>query len=307
MGLLAVTTRGQALGVTRRGSGLADLVEVGEEGQHGLALAAHVHQGLAAAKRGLGLAEKTEDELAGLGHMGDAVGLLLGPAGPGHEQQPGVRADGLLVGGRRNDGLDRSASHGLRHWHRDRRHRSRARSTGIGGKTAAGHGQAPRPGRPGQFRHQALAVVAAHGHGLAILGGEARDMGVDAATQSGRDPGQGPGHTGGIGGNKDGGSGRLGQGFQGRRVGGIARNRKGFVRHSVIRGRSATGHGRSRASHIRPEQADGQRGAATGGQFLGRGQSFQGSLGQGAVRFGMGEKKNCFHGYAPTFSWRSSR
>ena len=66
--------------------------------QHRLAFAAQVHQGLAAAERGLRLAQEPEDQLLRLGRVDRAVGLLLGPARAGHEQHLGVRPDGLLVG-----------------------------------------------------------------------------------------------------------------------------------------------------------------------------------------------------------------
>ena len=47
--LFAVTAGGQAFGMARRGTGLADLVEMGHELQDGFAFAAQIHQRLTAA------------------------------------------------------------------------------------------------------------------------------------------------------------------------------------------------------------------------------------------------------------------
>ena len=69
--------------------------------QHRFAFAAQVHQALAAAERGLRLAQEAQNQLLGLCRVDRAVGLLLGPARARHEQQFGVRPDGLLVGLRR--------------------------------------------------------------------------------------------------------------------------------------------------------------------------------------------------------------
>ena len=64
--------------MARRRPGLADLVHVRQAGQYGFALAALVHQALAAAERSLRLAEESEDQLLRLGGMDRAIGLLLG-------------------------------------------------------------------------------------------------------------------------------------------------------------------------------------------------------------------------------------
>ena len=107
--LFAVAAGGQPLGVARRGAGLADLVEVAHELEHLLALAAQIDERFGAAEGGLRLPEETEDDLLGLGGVRLAVGLLLGPAGAGDEEQFRVRADRLLVGGRSLDAGDGGA------------------------------------------------------------------------------------------------------------------------------------------------------------------------------------------------------
>ena len=98
VGLFAVAAGGKALGVTRRGAGLADLVHVGEEGKHGLAVAALVDERFAAAERCAGGIDEAEDEAGGFSGVGLAVRLFAGPAGAGDEEKFGVGADGLRAG-----------------------------------------------------------------------------------------------------------------------------------------------------------------------------------------------------------------
>ncbi len=67
------------------------------KGRTELAFAALVDQRFAAAQRCAGGAQEAENQLAGLGDVDLAVGLLLGPAGAGDEEQLRVGADGLRV------------------------------------------------------------------------------------------------------------------------------------------------------------------------------------------------------------------
>ena len=83
--------------MARRGAGLADLVHVGEEGKHGLAVASLIDERFAAAQRCAGGMEEAEDEIGGFGGMGLAVGLFLGPAGAGDKEEFGIGTDGLRV------------------------------------------------------------------------------------------------------------------------------------------------------------------------------------------------------------------
>src|SRR3972149_6102886 len=84
--------------MTRRCPGLADLVQVAHEREDVVSLTRLIHQRLAASQRGAGLVEKTENGPCRIVEMDLAVGLLLGPAHTGHEEQLRIRLDGLCVG-----------------------------------------------------------------------------------------------------------------------------------------------------------------------------------------------------------------
>jgi hypothetical protein len=110
--LFAVAAGGEALGVARRCAGLADLVQVREEGKHGVALRRPGRPAICCCRAMRRRAQEAEDQFAGLGGVNLAVGLLLGPAGAGDEQQLGVGADGLRVLRRRAEAADRGAQRG---------------------------------------------------------------------------------------------------------------------------------------------------------------------------------------------------
>ena len=93
--LFAVAAGGQALGVTRRRAGLADLVHVRQEGKHGLAFAALVDERFAAAERCACCAQESENEIGGFGGVHLPVGLLLGPSRAGDEEH--ACASGRMV------------------------------------------------------------------------------------------------------------------------------------------------------------------------------------------------------------------
>ena len=95
--LFAVTAGGEALGMARRGAGLADLIEMRQKWKNGVPLAALVDQRFAAAERCAGGAQEAEDQVCRFGDVDLAVGLFFGPAGAGYEEQLGVGADGLLI------------------------------------------------------------------------------------------------------------------------------------------------------------------------------------------------------------------
>src|ERR1051326_1994185 len=95
--------------MTRRGARLADLVQVSQEFQDRLALAAEIDQRFTAAERSLRAGEKIQNQSFGFGGVLLAVFLLLGPAGAGDAQKSGVGTDGLLSALRHDDALDVSA------------------------------------------------------------------------------------------------------------------------------------------------------------------------------------------------------
>ena len=97
VGFFAVAAGGKAFGVARRGAGLADLIQMRQEGKDGFAFAALIDERFAAAERRAGGVQEAENEFAGFGGVDLAVGLFLGPACAGDEEQFGVGADGLLV------------------------------------------------------------------------------------------------------------------------------------------------------------------------------------------------------------------
>ena len=175
--------------MARRRAGLADLVEVRHEAEHRLAFAAEVDQRLAAAQRGLRRAQEPEDQLLGLGGMRRAVGLLLGPAGAGDEQQLGVRTDGLLVGLRTPRRRAR--------WSGSAAPRRRSASTVAARRRSAPRRDAagveqhdPRPLRARQHGLHALAVEPAGDGGDVVPHRERGRMRVDAAAQAVRHAGQ---------------------------------------------------------------------------------------------------------------------
>ena len=166
----------------RRRAGLADLVQVRHEAQHRLALAAQVHQRLAAAQRSLGRAQKAQDQRLRFGRVDRAVGLLLGPAGAGHEQQLGVRTNGLLVGLRRLHAGDRGA-------------RGAAASTATASTAAVPGGPLQGATQPGssstiqgrsdarQHAFHALPVEPARDRGRAVVRRQAGGVRIHAAAQ----------------------------------------------------------------------------------------------------------------------------
>src|SRR5512146_2322671 len=81
-----------------RRAGLADLVHVAHELEHLAAFAGNINQRLAAAERSLCFREEPKDERLGVFHVRLAVFLFLRPAGSGHEEQFGFRANRLLIG-----------------------------------------------------------------------------------------------------------------------------------------------------------------------------------------------------------------
>ena len=91
-------------------TGLTDLAELGLKGKDALILGGLIVEGLAAGKKGSGIAQKIRQERFGFGYMGSAAGLFLGPACACDEKQSGVRTNGLGIGGKR---LASCASGGL--------------------------------------------------------------------------------------------------------------------------------------------------------------------------------------------------
>ena len=98
VGLFTVAAGGETFTVAGGGPGLADLVEVGQEGEDGLAFAGLVDEGLRRTEGGLGGADEAEDQIGGFIGVDGAVGLFLGPSGAGDEEEAGVGADGLFAG-----------------------------------------------------------------------------------------------------------------------------------------------------------------------------------------------------------------
>jgi hypothetical protein len=107
--LFAVAAGGEALGVARRRTGLADLIHVRQEGKNGVPFAALIDERFAAAQRRAGRAQEAENQFARFGSVNLAVGLLLGPACAGNEEQLRVGTNGLLVLLRRAEAADRGA------------------------------------------------------------------------------------------------------------------------------------------------------------------------------------------------------
>ena len=159
--LFAVAAGGEALGVARRCAGLADLVQMREEGKNGVAFAALVDERLAAAERCAGLAQEAEDEVGGFGDVDLAVGLLLGPASAGDEEEFGVGADGLLVLLRRADAGDGGA--GCGELDCDFFDCGRAGCAGKGCVGAGVEEQEPGAGVAGENGFDALAIEPAGG------------------------------------------------------------------------------------------------------------------------------------------------
>jgi len=85
--LFAVAAGGEALGVPRRRARLTDLVEMGEKGKDGAALAALVDERFRAAQRRARCAQEFQDDFARLRCVNLAVGLFFRPARSGNKQQ----------------------------------------------------------------------------------------------------------------------------------------------------------------------------------------------------------------------------
>ena len=296
MWFLAVAAGGQPLGVTRGGPGLADLVEVREERQDGLSFPGKIDQRLRAAQRRPGLFEEALDQGDGLLDLDLAVRLLLRPARPGHKQQVGVGADGLLVAGRCLHAFDRRALHALGQRDLD------GLDGGGPGRTlpcrcdAAFQGQDPRALGARHPGLHALAVVPARNGGCPALGAQFGDVRVGTAAEAvgharkhAVPPRRGRRHYQGRGA-------RAGQGFGRRRVGGVARLAEGRAGHAQEAGCPAAGDRLRGGCGVRPDQTDAERRAEGGGKLADGFQRLKGRAGQGAVGFRMGEEKNGIHG-----------
>ena len=85
MRLLTVTAGAQAFRVTRCRAGLADLVQMRQKRQHGLTLAALIHERFAAAERRARLFQETKNQFFRLRQMRLSVGLFFRPARAGNE------------------------------------------------------------------------------------------------------------------------------------------------------------------------------------------------------------------------------
>src|SRR6185503_8413335 len=101
---------GKAFGVAGRRAGLSNLIHVSEEGKHGLAFAALIHQRFAAAERSAGVAQKTENEIASFAGVNLSVWLFLRPSCTGYKEHFRVGANGLLVLGGCAEAGDRGAN-----------------------------------------------------------------------------------------------------------------------------------------------------------------------------------------------------
>ena len=117
MGLFTVAAGRQPFRMAWRGARLADLIQVRQERKDSLAFAAQVHQRLAAAQGSPRELEAIVDQLFRILHVRLAVGLFLGPTGPGDQQEVGLGADGLRVGRGFAHAHHRGALAGLRHRH----------------------------------------------------------------------------------------------------------------------------------------------------------------------------------------------
>ena len=276
------------------GTGLADLVEVRHELEHRLAFAAEVHERLGGAERGLRLAEETEDELLGLGGVGLAVGLLLRPAGAGDEEQLGVGADGLLVGGRGAEAGDLGADG--RESHEHALDGGRAGGAGVGGRATGFQQHNPRAGGAGEGAFHALAVVPAADRWLALGRRDGGGMGVDPAAEALRDAGQRAVGAGAGGGEDDRGGGRLGDGLGCGGIGRVAGLRELGAGDPEEACGAAGGDGVGRGLDVGTDQAHDDPGVGDGGrELLGGGEGFERGRGERAVGFGEGEEEDGFH------------
>ena len=143
----------------RRRPGLPHLVQVRQERQHRLPLAAQIHQRFGAAERCLRQPQEAEDQVFGILDVSLAVGLSLGPPRARHQQQRGVGTNRLRIGGWRLEPGDLGAPQTLRHLHRHHFHLRRARLALPGRRAARVDQDHPRPVRAREHGLHALPVV----------------------------------------------------------------------------------------------------------------------------------------------------
>ena len=226
-----------------------------------------------------------------------AVGLLLGPAGAGDEEQFRIRADRLLVGGRSLDAGDGGA---LMRGGQGNGHEFDAGLAGGTGKRGAAtglEGDDPRALRAAEHGLHALAVVPTRDGGLAVCGGDAGGVRVDATAEALRGAGEHAVHARGGGREDDRGGGGLAERLDREHVAGVARLRKvGAGDAEQARGPGG-GDLVGGGLHLGADEADDERRAGErGGERLGRAERFESGFAERTVGFGVGENENGFHG-----------
>src|SRR5208282_1330001 len=190
--LLSMAAGGKAFGVPWCGAGLAHLIQVSHESQHGLILPALINQRLAAAERSTRRAKKIEDERFRLFRVRLSVGLLFGPACAGYKKHGGIRTNRLGVRLRCADSRDGGALRFGRQGHRDF---FDVRFTRWAAKRFVASGiqkQDPRTGIALEYAFETLPVEPARGAERTVNHLDRSDMRIHAAFEAMRQPRQGP-------------------------------------------------------------------------------------------------------------------
>ena len=248
-------------------------------------------------------AQEAENQLAGLGGVNLAVGLFLGPAGPGDEEHLGVRADRLRTLCRSAEAADGGAN--LRKVNGDLLDLSRSGFTGKGSVRACVEQQEPGARVAAENGLDALAIEPA-GCFDGFSSAESGDVRVDEAAETVRHSGCDAREARGAGSEDDCGLRGAADCFDGGGVGGVTRLGEGLAgdgEQTRSRGRQTFGQVRC----IRGHDADGERSFEPSGQLQARSDGFERGLAEcGAGFVCMSQNKYCFHHSAPIHSTSSA-